>query len=58
MTYRTLGRMIFRFEGKAMISICDIIATGIQVAIDWLVEETARGGNVPRAKAEAPNAGE
>ena len=41
-----------------MISICDIIATGIQVAIDWLVEETARGGNVPRAKAEAPNAGE
>jgi hypothetical protein len=35
-----------------------IVATGIQMAIDWLVEETARGGNVPRAKLEAPNAGE
>ena len=24
-----------------------IVATGIQMAIDWLVEETARGGNLP-----------
>lgn len=26
----------------------EIVAVGIRVAIDWLVEETARGGNVPQ----------
>jgi hypothetical protein len=24
-----------------------IVSTAIQMAIDWIVEETARGGNVP-----------
>lgn len=29
-----------------------VVATGIQMAIDWLVEETARGGNLPPAPHE------